>query len=477
MTTKTKKLISYGQLDNLSYSSIFNLYKNHVNKTRVGLLGAFGSGRVLVKSASGSRIKLKNGLNILDATGGFGVLNHGHNHPRILKARKWCQDNFKMEVNKSFLSPSLAVLSHNICCLLPKNLQYAFFPNSGSESIDVAIRLALKYHEGKKNKILYSDRAFHGKSMGPQSISNSGENPLRIPTILNTAIYKFNDKKSIEQKIKNSLDSKGDSSIAAIIIEPFSASTLTETSEDFLMFVRTQCTHYKIILIFDEVYSGFFKTGPLFNFMRCKNLSPDILCFAKALGGGKSSIAAVVYSKNIADKSLHNTEGANFLSSTYYGFYEECVTAIEAIQIAIDENYEEKSNKIHKAMTKLANEIKNLTNGEVTMQGKGTLWGLFYNKDLTLTQTIISHLPISFKNDKSFAKKIYLSAAINWLFEKKNILAALSFGFNTHILISLNFAYTDKDLKELRSALIEISKKRWELFLPKFVANKFIKSR
>jgi putrescine aminotransferase len=477
MTTKTSKLIPYTRLDNLSYSSIFDLYKNHINKTRVGLLGAFGSGRVLVRSASGSRIKLKNGLSILDATGGFGVLNHGHNHPRILKARKWCQDNFKMEVNKSFLSPSLAVLSHNICCLLPKNLQYAFFPNSGSESIDVAIRLALKYQKGIKNKILYSDRAFHGKSMGPQSISNSGENLLRIPTILNTLAYKFNDTKSIKEKINASLDSKGHSNIAAIIIEPYSASTLTETSEDFLNYVRAQCTKYNIVLIFDEVYSGFFKTGPLFNFMRCKNLSPDILCFAKALGGGKSSIAGVVYSKNIADKSLHNTAGANFLSSTYYGFYEECVTAIEAIQIAIDENYEGQSNKINLFMLRLAKEINNLTKGEVTLQGSGTLWGIFYNKDLKITQKIISNLPISFKNDKSFAKKIYLSAAINWLFEKKKILAALSFGFNTHILISLNFAYRDKDLKELRSALIEMSTKRWELFLPKFIANKFIKSR
>ena len=115
--------------------------------------------------------------------------------------------------------------------------------------------------------------------------------------------------------------------------------------------------------------------------MRCKNLSPDILCFAKALGGGKSSIAGVVYSKNIADKSLHNAEGANFLSSTYYGFYEECVTAIEAIQIALDENYEEKSNKINMAMLKLAKEINDLTKGEIILQGKGTLWGVFYNKD------------------------------------------------------------------------------------------------
>ena len=63
-------------------------------------------------------------------------------------------------------------------------------------------------------------------------------------------------------------------------------------------------------------------------------------------------------------------------------------------------------------------EINDLTKGEIILQGKGTLWGVFYNKDLKITQKIISKLPISFKNDKSFAKKIYLSAAINWLFER-----------------------------------------------------------
>jgi putrescine aminotransferase len=468
---KKQKLIGYKELDKLPYSNIYNLYKSHINSTRVGLLSTFGSGRVLVKKALGSRIILKNGKSILDLTGGFGVLNHGHNHPRILKARRWAQDNLKMEVNKSFLSPALAALSHNLSRLLPSQLTHTFFPNSGSEAIDVAIRLSFKYHKSKRNKILYSDRAFHGKSMGPQSISRSGENPVSIPTFLKTEYFKFNDITSLEKLVLKSL-AKGHSDIGAIVIEPFSASTMCEVEATFLIKVRKLCSKHNILLIFDEVYTGFFKTGPFFNFMRCENLSPDILCFAKSLGGGKSSIAGVAYTKKISDNCLADIAGANFLSSTYYGFYEECITAIEAIQIAIDENYEGKAEEINDFMLKLAVDVKSRSGGKIELKGRGALWGLFYKKDISSIQKILGILPTSFKEDKNFALKVYLSSAVNWLFEKKKVLTALSFGFNPHLLISINFSFDNRDMAILKKTLFEVCDTKWEKFIPKFLLNR-----
>jgi len=468
-------LIKYRQLDSLTYKDIFKLYSKYINSKRVGLLSTFGSGRVLVKSAQGAKIKLKNGKIILDATGGFGVLNHGHNHPRILKARKWASENLKMEVNKSFLSPALGVLSYNLSVLFGNNLQYSFFPNSGSEAIDVALRLSFRYHSQSKHKILFSDRAFHGKSLGPQAISNSGENPIKTKTFLSVDKFKFNDSISLKEKILKSLDSNGESNIAALVIEPFSASTMTECSNEFLLNARHLCRKYKIILIFDEVYTGFFKTGYLFNFMRCNELWPDILCFAKSLGGGKSSIAGVSYTKEISNKCLNDPVGANFLSSTYYGFYEECITAIESLQIAVDESYQNKANNFDLFMKKLSLELEKKSNGQIYLKGSGSLWGLFYERDLEKTQKIISLLPTAFKNDRNFAKKVYLSSAINWLFEKEGVLTALSFGFNTHILISLNFAYQSEDLEKIRNSLLKLCEVNWEKFIPRFVSNMLFK--
>jgi putrescine aminotransferase len=471
------KLIDYRETEKLSYSNVYKLYSKHVNESRVGLLSTFGSGRVLVDHALGSRIYLKDGRSILDLTGGFGVLNHGHNHPRILQARIWTQNKLKMEVNKAFLSPALAALSFNITQLLPESLQYAFFPNSGSEAIDVSLRLALKFHNYKRKKILYSDRAFHGKSLGPQSISRSGENPSTIPTLLDADFFKFNNLNSFRDKILDSLDEKGNSVIAAVIIEPFSASTMTECDLDFLHQVRNLCDSYNILLIFDEVYSGFYKTGPLFNFMRSKKLAPDILCFAKSLGGGKSSIAGVVYSKEINDKCLSGVDGANYLSSTYYGFYEECITAIEAIKIAIDENFEKKAQDIDKFMKKLSAKITKISEGELSLRGSGIFWGLFYEKDTKFTKALINLIPGKLKKDKNLALKIYLASAVNWLFEKRGVLSALSFGFNPHLIISLNFAFTETDKNFLERVLLELCEKKWPLFTPKFILNRIIKPK
>ena len=469
-----KKLIDYKDLDVLSYSEVYNLYKSHINKSRVGLLSSFGSGRVLVENAKGSRIYLTNGNNILDLTGGFGVLNHGHNHPRIIKARIWAQNNNKMEVNKAFLSPALAALSFNITQLLPKSLQYAFFPNSGSESVDVALRLSFKFFKNQRNKVLYSDRAFHGKSLGPQSISNSYENTFKIPSLIKSDSFKFNDYLSLEKKIKESIkNNKTD--IACVVIEPFSASTMEETSDAFLINARKLCNKYKILMIFDEVYTGFFKTGSFFNFMRVKNLSPDILCFAKSLGGGKSSIAGVVYTKEINDKCLNGIDSSNYLSSTYYGFYEECITAIEAINISIEENFYLKSKEIESFMGSLSSKINKTSKGKFKLTGKGIFWGLFLMDDLKIENSLLKLIPKKIIDDKNFIMKIYLASAINWLFEKHGILSALSFGFNPHLIISPNFAFTKKDLYELEEKLLLLVNENWIKFLPKFIHNNFVK--
>ena len=114
-------------------------------------------------------------------------------------------------------------------------------------------------------------------------------------------------------------------------------------SNDFLTQLRKICDEEDIVLIFDEVYCGMAKTGELFNFMRVENLVPDILTMSKSFGGGKSSISAYVTKNNIFDKAYGNFKDANLHSSTYTGFGEEAITAIEALDIMIDEDYVSKS--------------------------------------------------------------------------------------------------------------------------------------
>ena len=161
------------EIESLDIFDIWNLYKNYVNPGQVDLISSFGFGRDLVDYAEGCWIYTKDNKKILDFTGGVGVLNHGHNHPKILKARIDYQNKKKMEVHKNYFSPYVAALSHNIAEMLPGDLNISYFPNSGSEAVEGALKLAYKFYGGTRKSVLYSDISFHGKLIGSASITGS----------------------------------------------------------------------------------------------------------------------------------------------------------------------------------------------------------------------------------------------------------------------------------------------------------------
>ncbi len=456
MKKNNNGLIDSASLDNLTFDECREIYAKHINSKKTDLLASFMSSRQKIKSAEGSYIISSDGDRILDCTGGYGVLNHGHNHPRIIKARQKVLSDKKMEVNKNFFSPALAALSYNMSQILFNKLEYSFFPNSGSESVDVAFRLCLlKAEENKSGKkvFLVSDRAFHGKSILAQSLSFSDENSIKLSTLINIEKYEFNKPDSLN-KYKNRKD------IAGVLVEPFSASTMTETSDIMLSSLKTLSKKTDCPLIYDEVYSGWYKTGNLFNFMReSETFWPDILCYGKALGGGKSSISGISYSAQTFQDLLETNKHANFLSSTYYGFYEETVTAIEAINILLEENAEDKSKEIEKFMREINRELSE-SNSKYYLNGSGMLWGLFFEKNLVpnFLDSINKIFSSTIIKDKNISKKACAAAIIAYLYRKYQILAGISFGFNTHIILSFGIMHTDEDLSKVRTAINELSK-------------------
>ena len=196
-----------------------------------------------------------------------------------------------MEVHKNFFSQYSAVLAHNIAQITPGNLNFSYFCNSGAEAVDGAIKLAYKSYNGERNIILHSDVAFHGKLLGSLSVSSASENSFVFPKIKFGKKYKFNDTKNLENTVK-----KYKKKIFAVIVEPYSASTYKENSTEFLQKCRSLCDKYNIKLIFDEIYTGFGKSGHLFYCLK-KNVTPDILIVSKSFGAGKSSISAYITNK------------------------------------------------------------------------------------------------------------------------------------------------------------------------------------
>lgn len=431
------KLIKSDDIKNLKFDDVKAFYSDHISRTKVNLLSNFEFGGEEIEYAEGIFLHTKSGKLIYDFTGGFGVLNHGHNHPKILAVRKKFNEEKNMEVYKNYISPYTAVLAYNISRLLPGDLNNCFFPNSGSEAIDSAMKTAYKYHDLKRPIILYSDIAFHGKLLGSNSISSSPENNFDFPKIPNTISYKFNDLNSVIEIIDKYRSNNSKSLIAAIFVEPINISNLRECSKSFLVNLRKICLKEDILLIFDEIYSGWNKTGPLFYFMRYKHLVPDILCSSKAIGGGKSSISAVITTKKIHTRCYESTEYANLQSSTYFSFAEESLTAIEAINICIDEKFEIKSKNIEKQLlinlVKLKNKYPKIIQ---EIRGVGSIFGIFFKSKLNGINKIIKYIPSKLFKDENFVNKLITVAIIDYLYKKHNVLTFTSLGKEIHLIVS-----------------------------------------
>ena len=127
----------------------------------------------MFKKAVGVYIYTDSGKKIIDFTGGLGVLNHGHNHPRITNARIKFQEEEEIEVNKLTLSPYVAALGHNISNLLDNKLNKSYFVNSGAEANEGAIKMAYASYKDKREFIISSDDSFHGKLIATGTITGS----------------------------------------------------------------------------------------------------------------------------------------------------------------------------------------------------------------------------------------------------------------------------------------------------------------
>jgi putrescine aminotransferase len=466
-------LYTVADAENFSIDKIFDLYTNHVNPSQVNLFKPFSFSNELVEYAHGSWIRTKSKRSILDATGGIGVLNHGHNHPRILKIREKFQHSRRMEVHKNFFSPYVAALSANISKLLPNDLSYSYFANSGAEAVEGAIKLAYKYHNGNRDVILHSNISFHGKLLGAGSVTGSPEVHFKFPQIPNTDCFVYNSIDSLASKLREYEVGSTESKVFALIVEPISASTMRSCDIEFLLKLRELCDKYDIVLIFDEVYSGWGKTGYLFNFMRCEFLVPDILVYAKSFGGGKSSISGYSYSRKIAE-SYNSLKDVTLHSTTYYGFGEECATAIEALNIIEEENFVKKSFDIG---VKIKNFFDSHDFSHVIseVRGSGALWGLILKvpEILEIVNIFEKVLPKeSIFSDKRFASKLISGAYVDYLYEQENVLTYFGSNIDNPLIISLPLVTSDEDLDFLFNAISNTFK------LPRrTIISNFVKKR
>jgi len=317
-----------------------------------------------VKKASGVHIFLESGEKLVDGMSSWWCVIHGYNNKRLNNALKKQINSFSHIMFGGFTHKPAVNLAKKLNEITPKNLQKVFFSDSGSVSIEVAMKYAIQYwhseNQFSKKKFLTVRNGYHGDTMATMSVSdpdngmhsifkNSLLKQIYVKKPEDVRKYRKGYSKSLiqmEKKLKD-LNSK----IAAVIIEPIlqGAGGMRIYHPDYLVQLRKLCNKYNVLLILDEIATGFGRTGELFGFQH-SNISPDILCLGKSLTGGYMSLAATIVSKKIANKISSNEPGIFMHGPTYMANPLACSVALENINLLLSYDWKKNIKAIEKSL-------------------------------------------------------------------------------------------------------------------------------
>jgi putrescine aminotransferase len=317
------------------------------------------------------------GREYLDCLGGFGIFNVGHRHPKVVKA---VSDQLRRQPlhSQDLLDPLRAMLAKTLALLTPEGLEFSFFCNSGTEAVEGALKLARAYDPFRQT-IVAATKGFHGKSYGSLSASAKAEfrRPFG-PMLPNIEHVPFNDLPALRDML-TSCKAVGED-VGAVLLEPIQGEGgVNIPDDDYLPGVRALCDEFGALLILDEVQTGMGRTGKMFC---CEHygISPDLMCLAKAFGGGVVPAGAVVGRREIFSRLFDNP----FLhTSTFGGNPLACAAALATINVLIEERLPERAAAMGERM--LAGIRKAVAGHEdvvVAVRGKGLLMALeFHDND------------------------------------------------------------------------------------------------
>jgi len=311
----------------------------------------------------------------IDCLGGYGIFNVGHRHPKVIET---VMNQLKRQAlhSQELLDPLRAMLARLIAMITPGNLQYSFFTNSGTESVEGALKLA-RLHT-KRPGIISTIGAFHGKSFG--SLTATSKSVFREPFLPLVPCFRhvpYGDAKAMEAEI-SSAKYTGEE-IAAVILEPIQGEGgVIIPPDDYFPRVREICNHYGILLIVDEVQTGLGRTGKLFG-IEHYGVNPDIMCLAKPLGGGVMPIGAFISTEEIWQEMIPNP----FLHTTTFGGNPlACSAAIATINVILEEKLpEQAAEKGAYFIPKLVELMSKYRNICREARGRGLMIGMEFTSD------------------------------------------------------------------------------------------------
>jgi len=309
------------------------------------------------------------GSKYLDFIAGYGCLNVGHSNKFVVNALKKQIGKIIQPSNIYFNQPQVKLAKK--LCEITEFGEKVFFANSGTESIEGAIKLARKYSTDKYNasryEIISFEKSFHGRTLGALAATAQPEKQKLFEPLPSGFKYAvLNDISSVSNLINENT--------CAILLEPVQGEGgVYPADKKFMEWIRNICNEKNILLILDEVLTGFGRTGNMFAYQNY-NIYPDILVVAKSLGGGMP-IGAIISTEKISASFGPGTHG-----STFGGNAAACVAGLAVIDYLVENNLPEKSMKLGQYFLKKLMQIKKKYAVVKEIRGAGLLFGMEFNE-------------------------------------------------------------------------------------------------
>jgi putrescine aminotransferase len=305
-------------------SATVTQYARHVDPAFVKLLGTLGYGRVFAR-AEGASVWDDRGRRYLDLLAGFGSVNIGHNHPRLLARLHAFLDERPVNLSHTGPSPYAAQFAAALAGAAGPPLEMSLFATSGAEAVEAAIKLARA--ATRRTRIVFCERAYHGLSLGTLSVSASRRMRAPFePLLAGCTAVPFGDVDALARVLRAA-------DAAMFLVEPVQIEGGVHFAPPgYLRAARDLCTKHGTLLALDEVQSGFGRTGSMFAFQQ-EDATPDVLILGKAAGGSLAPVGITMTSRRIQKAAYGSMRRFDLHGSTFAGNAMASAAALETLRI------------------------------------------------------------------------------------------------------------------------------------------------
>lgn len=317
-------------------------YEEHIDRFLPLYIRVLGE-EMLEWRAEGSYLISPSGKRWMDCLGAGGVFGLGFRHPKVVAAIHKQADRVGLS-SRLFLNPVTAALAKKLCSIAPNGLDQVWFANSGTESLEAALKLA-RLATGRPG-IVGTEFGYHGMSIATLSISGlEAWRKGTEPAVGGSAVIPFNDFAAVEKAVTRQT--------AALVLEPVQWASGCEVARaDYLQAVKDHCQKVGALLIFDEVQCGLGRAGTLWGHTPM-GVVPDMMCVGKVLSGGMMPLAAVLYNARVRQGEQDRPQ---FNNSSYGGNPMSCAAGLAALEVLIDDGLLERAGELGHRLGKALDE-------------------------------------------------------------------------------------------------------------------------